>query len=47
MDLRPGAADDAVKDRHPSDLGVRVTFRTTPPVGPDSVPDCDFAVPLG
>ncbi len=34
------------QDRQPSELGVRVTFLTTPPLTPDSVPDCNFAVPL-
>jgi hypothetical protein len=28
------------------ELGVRVTFLTTQPVTRDSIPDCDFAVPL-
>ncbi|MGO9196505.1 MAG: hypothetical protein ACLQK4_05190 [Acidimicrobiales bacterium] len=32
--------------RQPSELGVRVTFLATAPVGPESAPDCDFAVPL-
>jgi len=32
--------------RHPSDLGVRITYIANPPVTEDSVPDCDFAVPL-
>lgn len=30
----------------PSDLGVRVTYLAEGPRGPDSAPDCDFAVPL-
>jgi len=29
-----------------SELGGRVTYRATPPITKDSVPDCDFAVPL-
>jgi len=36
----------AERERQPSELGVRVTFLTTPPVTSQSVPDCDFAVPL-
>jgi DNA-binding transcriptional MerR regulator len=36
----------AEKDRQPSDLGVRVTFLAIPPRTAESVPDCDFAVPL-
>jgi DNA-binding transcriptional MerR regulator len=31
----------------PSDLGNRITYLATPPRTEDSVPDCDFAVPLG
>ncbi len=34
------------RDRQPSELGVRVTFLAPSPVTPESVPDCDFAVPL-
>ena len=30
----------------PSELGVRITYLATPPITNDSVPDCDFAVPL-
>ena len=33
-------------ERQASELGVRVTFLAAPPLTPDSVPDCDFAVPL-
>ena len=29
----------------PSELGVRITYLATPPIT-DSVPDCDFALPL-
>jgi DNA-binding transcriptional MerR regulator len=29
-----------------SELGVRITYIATPPITKDSVPDCDFAVPL-
>jgi hypothetical protein len=36
----------AGRDRQPSDPGVRVTFLATPPRTPQTVPDCDFAVPL-
>jgi DNA-binding transcriptional MerR regulator len=32
---------------HPSDLGARVTFVASSPLTETSVPDCDFAVPLG
>jgi len=32
--------------RQPSELGARVTYLTTPPVTPESVPECDFAVPV-
>lgn len=31
----------------PSELGVRVTFIASSPVTDTSVPDCDFAVPIG
>jgi len=34
------------RGRQPSDLGVRVSFLAPSPVTPESVPDCDFAVPL-
>jgi DNA-binding transcriptional MerR regulator len=35
------------KGRQPSELGVRITYLNTPgPLTPESVPDCDFAVPL-
>ena len=30
----------------PSDLGVRITYLATPPITSDSMPDCDFAIPL-
>lgn len=33
-------------DLQASDLGVRVTYEATGPTGPDSAPDCDFAVPI-
>jgi hypothetical protein len=36
----------AQQHRQPADLGVRVTFLHNPPLTADSVPDCDFAVPL-
>ena len=32
--------------RMPSDLGVRLTYLTEPPITPDSRPEIDFAVPL-
>ena len=32
--------------RQPSELGARVMYLTTPPVTPESVPECDFAVPV-
>ena len=30
----------------PEDLGVRITYLSTPPITETSVPDCDFAVPF-
>jgi DNA-binding transcriptional MerR regulator len=30
----------------PEDLGVRITYLTSPPITETSVPDCDFAVPF-
>ncbi len=33
-------------EQAPSDLGLRVTYEATGPRGPDSAPDCDFAVPI-
>jgi DNA-binding transcriptional MerR regulator len=36
----------AEQERQPSDLAVRVTFLAIPPFTPDSVPECDFAVPF-
>lgn len=33
-------------ERSPSDLGARVTYHARPPITEESVPDCDFAVPL-
>ena len=30
----------------PSELGVRLTYLATPPITADSVPDCDFAIPV-
>jgi DNA-binding transcriptional MerR regulator len=36
----------AEQEHQPSDLAVRITFRATPPITPESVPECDFAVPF-
>jgi hypothetical protein len=36
----------AAHDRQPSELGARVTYLTTGPVTPQSVPEYDWAVPL-
>jgi DNA-binding transcriptional MerR regulator len=48
--LRRWADDQGLDDKQlsltPADLGVRVTYLTTPPVTDTSVPDCDFAVPF-
>ena len=48
--LRRWAGDQGIDDKQlsltPADLGVRVTYLTTPPVTDTSVPDCDFAVPF-
>jgi hypothetical protein len=41
--LRSWAAGE---HQQPSELGVRVTLLVQPPLTADSVPDCDFAVPL-
>ena len=32
---------------HPSDLDLRITYSASPLITADSLPDCDFAVPLG
>jgi DNA-binding transcriptional MerR regulator len=48
--LRRWAGDQGIDDKQlsltPADLGVRVTYLSTPPVTDTSVPDCDFAVPF-
>jgi DNA-binding transcriptional MerR regulator len=41
--LQSWAVANAAK---PSDLGVRTTYLTTPPITAESVPDIDFAVPF-
>ncbi|MGO8683101.1 MAG: hypothetical protein ACLQUT_00750 [Thermoleophilia bacterium] len=41
--LRSWAAGE---QRQPSELGVRVTLLVQLPLTADSLPDCDFAVPL-
>jgi hypothetical protein len=33
-------------EARPSELGLRVTFHAHPPITEDSVPDCEFAVPI-
>jgi DNA-binding transcriptional MerR regulator len=42
---------DWAAEHHPEpanlNLGVRMTFLDTPPITAQSLPDCDFAVPLG
>jgi DNA-binding transcriptional MerR regulator len=35
-----------VNQRRASDLGVRITYAYTPPITPESRPDCSFAIPL-